>query len=117
MIQSRFNYKPSEGKTFSHEGDKTVQNDTLSIREILVRFSCGQPLPPCSMQPEYPERESDIDDPIAEVDWDDPISVREYKTVLEERCQNFSDKLNKYQTMLNELKLNENGKSESGTEE
>lgn len=95
----------------------TVQDDTLSIREILVRFGAGQPMPEIGMQPQYPENTPDIDDPIADVDWDDLVSVQEYLAKVENRCEELKKKRGDLASQLDSaLNINQLNKEENGKE-
>lgn len=75
---------------------ETVQDDALSLREILIRFSNGQPLPPVGMQPYYPSEEPSIDDTPLDISSLDMVELDSYKNSVNNR-------INELQTKLQEL--------------
>lgn len=103
MKQLRYKKYDPPTVTLSTEGCKTIQNDTMSIREILVRFAGGQTVPSVVMTPQYPEQDVDFDDPLTEVDFDDPISVREYAEKVTDRCNKYRNRLLTLQKEYNGL--------------
>lgn len=90
-LRSRYTYGESTGQT-DFAPSCTIEDDCLSIREILVRFSSGQPLPPSTLHPQYPDVEPNIDDPIANVDWDEPTSVSAYRSIVDDRINHFQSR-------------------------
>lgn len=60
------NFPPSE----------TIQDDSLTLREILTRFAGGQPLPQMQIEGSYSPVEPDIDDDTYNIDFDDPFEVQ-----------------------------------------
>lgn len=75
---------------------ETVQDDALSLREILIRFSNGQPLPPVGMQAYYPSEEPSIDDTPLDISSLDMVELDSYKNSVNNR-------INELQTKLQEL--------------
>lgn len=100
IVKSKYVYTPDVGVTFSDDGCRTVQDDCLSIREILCRFSNGQPLPDIQMNPQYPQQERDLEDPWADVDWNDLISVQEYQEKVNARCDELKAQRQHYEDLV-----------------
>ncbi len=72
---------------------ETVQDDALSLREILIRFSNGQPLPPVAAQAFYPDEEPSIDDTPIDVSGLDMVELDAYKHSVENHIKELQAKL------------------------
>lgn len=73
LIQ-RYANSPSVGQS-NFPPSCTVQDDALSIREILTRFTSGQPTPDLEREVYYPSSEPDIDSDTIDVDTADIADV------------------------------------------
>lgn len=93
---------------FSFDGVKnfppteTVQDDALSLREILIRFSNGQPLPPVAMEAYYPNEEPSIDDMPLDISSLDMVELDSYKNSVENHIMELQAKLQTLQELSQE---------------
>lgn len=94
---------------FSFDGVKgfppseTVQDDALSLREILIRFSNGQPLPPVSLQPYYPDETPSIDDTPLDISSLDMAELDAYKKSVDSHITELQTKLQALQKSSKEI--------------
>lgn len=72
---------------------ETVQDDALSLREILIRFSNGQPLPPVATRPFYPDVEPSIDDAPLDISNLDLAELHSYKASVDNHILELQAKL------------------------
>lgn len=82
---------------------ETVQDDALSLREILIRFSNGQPLPPVAAQAYYPNEEPSIDDTPLDVSSLDMVELDAYKNSVENHINELQAKLHSLQESSKEI--------------
>lgn len=100
---------------FSFDGVKgfppteTVQDDALSLREILIRFSNGQPLPPVSLQPYYPNEEPTIDDTPLDISSLDMAELDAYKKSVDNHITELQTKLQALQKSSKEIEQRKAG--------
>lgn len=73
LIQ-RYAKSPSVGQS-NFPPSCTVQDDALTIREILTRFTNGMPTPDLDREVYYPSSEPDIDSDTIDVDTADIADV------------------------------------------
>lgn len=71
---------------------QTVQDDALSIREILVRFAGGQALPPIQQEGSYPNVEPNIDDELADLDPNELTDLQQMIDISNQRAKQMQDK-------------------------
>lgn len=94
---------------FSFDGVKgfppteTVQDDALSLREILIRFSNGQPLPPVGLEPYYPSEEPSIDDRPIDISNLDMVELDAYKNSVDNHILELQTKLQALQESSKEI--------------
>lgn len=72
---------------------QTVQDDALSIREILVRFAGGQALPPIQQEGSYPTVEPNIDDELADLDPNELTDLQKMIDISNQRAKQMQDKV------------------------
>lgn len=72
---------------------ETVQDDALSLREILIRFSNGQPLPPVATESFYPDVEPSIDDAPLDISNLDLAELHSYKDSVDNHILELQAKL------------------------
>lgn len=53
--------KPDEGKSFKHVKKAVLPNQALTIREILKRFTRGEPMPVGQKDPQYHDGPYDLE--------------------------------------------------------
>lgn len=100
---------------FSFDGVKgfpateTVQDDALSLREILIRFSNGQPLPPVSLQPYYPNEEPTIDDTPLDISSLDMAELDAYKKSVDNHITELQTQLQALQKSSKEIEQRKAG--------
>lgn len=82
---------------------ETVQDDALSLREILIRFSNGQPLPPVAMESYYPNEEPSIDDTPLDISSFDMVELDSYKNSVENHIMELQAKLQTLQESSKEI--------------
>lgn len=86
-----YNHPEHKGQSY-FSPSKTVQDDALSIREILVRFAGGQSLPPIQQEGSYPNVEPNIDDPLADYDPTELTDLQEMINISNQRAQQYQNK-------------------------
>ena len=100
---------------FSFDGVKgfppteTVQDDALSLREILIRFSNGQPLPPVATQAYYPNEEPSIDDMPLDISGFDLAELHNYKSSVDNHIIELQTKLQALQESSKKIEQREAG--------
>lgn len=67
---------------------ETIQDDSLTLREILTRFAGGQPLPQMQSEGSFSPIEPDIDDDTYNIDFDDPFEVQNAIESIKNRQSN-----------------------------
>lgn len=67
---------------------ETIQDDSLTLREILTRFAGGQPLPQMQSEGCFSPVEPDIDDDTYNIDIDDPFEVQNAIDAIKSRQSN-----------------------------
>lgn len=82
---------------------ETVQDDALSLREILIRFSNGQPLPPIAAQPYFPGEEPSIDDTPLDISSLDMVELDAYKNSVDNHIVELQSKLQALQESSKEI--------------
>lgn len=82
---------------------ETVQDDALSLREILIRFSNGQPLPPVALESYYPNEEPSIDDTPLDISSLDMVELDSYKNSVENHIMELQSKLQTLQESSKEI--------------
>lgn len=89
----KFGYNHSEhhGRGY-FSASQTVQDDALSIREILVRFAGGQALPPIQQEGSYPNIEPNIDDELADLDPNELTDLQQMIDISNQRAKQMQDK-------------------------
>lgn len=90
-IKLGYNHPVHKGQSY-FSPSITVQDDALSIREILVRFAGGQSLPPIMQEGSYPTVEPNIDDPLADYDPNELTDLQEMINLSNERAQQYQNK-------------------------
>lgn len=90
-IKLGYNHPKHKGQSY-FSPSKTVQDDALSIREILVRFAGGQSLPPIMQEGSYPNVEPNIDDPLADYDPSELTDLQEMINISNQRAQQYQNK-------------------------
>lgn len=86
-----YNHPPHKGQTY-FSPSKTVQDDALSIREILVRFAGGQALPPIQQDGSYPNVEPHIDDELADLDPNELTDLEQMIEISKQRVTQLQNK-------------------------
>ncbi len=69
----------------------TVQDDALTIREILTRFTNGQPTPDLTREVSYPDSEPDINSDAIDVDTADIADVFNYASGISAKAREMLD--------------------------
>ena len=90
-IKLGYNHPDHKGQSY-FSPSKTVQDDALSIREILVRFAGGQSLPPIQHEGSYPNVEPSIDDELADLDPNELIDLQQMIDISNQRAKQMQDK-------------------------
>lgn len=72
----------------------TVQDDALTIREILTRFTNGQPTPDLTREVSYPDSEPDINSDSIDVDTADIADVFNYAAGISAKARQMLDEDN-----------------------
>lgn len=86
-----YNHTDHHGRGY-FSPSQTVQDDALSIREILVRFAGGQALPPIQQEGSYPTVEPNIDDELADLDPNELTDLQRMIDISNERAKQMQDK-------------------------
>lgn len=86
-----YNHSEHHGRTY-FSASQTVQDDALSIREILVRFAGGQALPPIQQEGSYPNVEPNIDDELADLDPNELTDLQQMIDISNSRAKQMQDK-------------------------
>lgn len=86
-----YNHTEHRGRGY-FSPSQTVQDDALSIREILVRFAGGQALPPIQQQGSYPNIEPNIDDELADLDPNELTDLQQMIDISNQRAKQMQDK-------------------------
>lgn len=86
-----YNHPEHKGQSY-FSPSQTVQDDALSIREILVRFAGGQSLPPIQQEGSFPTVEPNIDDPLADYDPNELTDLQEMINLSNQRAQQYQNK-------------------------
>lgn len=86
-----YNHPEHKGQSY-FSPSKTVQDDALSIREILVRFAGGQSLPPIQQDGSYPNVEPNIDDELADFDPNELTDLQQMIDISNQRAKQMQDK-------------------------
>lgn len=94
-----YNHPEHKGQSY-FSPSITVQDDALSIREILVRFAGGQSLPPIQQEGSYPNVEPNIDDPLADYDPTELTDLQEMINISNERAQQYQNKATELKQQL-----------------
>lgn len=82
---------------------ETVQDDSLTLREILTRFAGGQPLPQMQSEGTFSDIEPDIDDDTYNIDLDDPFEVQNAIDAIKSRQSNLEKKKFELQERIESL--------------
>lgn len=69
----------------------TIQDDALTIREILTRFTNGQPTPELTREGSYPDSEPDINSDTIDVDTADIADVFNYASGISAKARQMLD--------------------------
>lgn len=104
-----YNHPEHKGQSY-FSPSQTVQDDALSIREILVRFAGGQSLPPIQQEGSYPNVEPNIDDPLADYDPTELTDLQEMINISNQRAQQYQNKAVELKQKMAELQA----KNEAG---
>ncbi len=86
-----YNHTEHHGRGY-FSPSQTVQDDALSIREILVRFAGGQALPPIQQEGSYPNVEPNIDDELADLDPNELTDLQQMIDISNQRAKQMQDK-------------------------
>lgn len=86
-----YNHTDHHGRGY-FSPSQTVQDDALSIREILVRFAGGQALPPIQQEGSYPNVEPNIDDELADLDPNELTDLQQMIDISNQRAKEMQDK-------------------------
>lgn len=118
-----YNHTEHHGRGY-FSPSQTVQDDALSIREILVRFAGGQALPPIQQEGSYPTVEPNIDDELADLDPNELTDLHRMIDISNERAKQMQDKAAALTQKLAALKTStsiskneENGKERNDVEQ
>lgn len=85
----KIGYPVRERVTSRHyPASETIQDDSLTLREILTRFAGGQPLPQMQSEGSFSPVEPDIDDDTYNFDFDDPFEVQNAIEAIKTRQSN-----------------------------
>lgn len=84
---------------------ETIQDDSLSLREILTRFAGGQPLPQMQSQGSYSPVEPDIDDDTYNIDFDDPFEVQNAIEAIKSRQSDLERQKSELQQRIESLNV------------
>lgn len=85
----KIGYPVRERVTACHfPASETIQDDSLTLREILTRFAGGQPLPQMQREGSFSPVEPDIDDDTYNIDLDDPFEVQNAIESIKNRQSN-----------------------------
>ena len=90
-IKLGYNHPEHKGRSY-FSPSQTVQDDALSIREILVRFAGGQSLPPIQQEGSFPNIEPNIDDELADFDPNELTDLQEMINISNQRAQQYQNK-------------------------
>lgn len=101
-IKLGYNHPEHKGQSY-FSPSTTVQDDALSIREILVRFAGGQSLPPIQQEGSYPNVEPNIDDPLADYDPTELTDLQEMINISNQRAQQYQNKATELIQQMAEL--------------
>lgn len=82
---------------------ETIQDDSLTLREILTRFAGGQPLPALQSEGSFSPIEPDIDDDTFNIDFDDPYEVQNAIETIKNRQSNLEEKKLELQQRIESL--------------
>lgn len=117
-----YNHTEHRGRGY-FSPSQTVQDDALSIREILVRFAGGQALPPIQQEGSYPNIEPNIDDELADLDPNEPTELQQMIHISNQRAKQMQEKAAALTQKLAALKtptsirdVSENIKEQNGVE-
>lgn len=99
-ITTKWNYKPEAGRTFT-QPSQTVPDMTMSIREIISRYTRGLPisgnrLPPQYDGPDYEGLNLDHLDPVDRAEYiESELSKVKNRTQAEEKARKSKEKAEK----------------------
>lgn len=82
---------------------ETIQDDSLTLREILTRFAGGQPLPQMQSEGSFSPIEPDIDDDTYNIDFDDPFEVQNAIESIKNRQSNLEKQKSELQQRIEAL--------------
>lgn len=82
---------------------ETIQDDSLTLREILTRFAGGQPLPQMQSEGSFSPIEPDIDDDTYNIDLDDPFEVQNAIESIKNRQSNLEKQKSELQQRIESL--------------
>lgn len=82
---------------------ETIQDDSLTLREILTRFAGGQPLPQIQSEGTFSDIEPDIDDDTYNIDLDDPFEVQNAIESIKTRQSNLEKQKSELQQRIESL--------------
>lgn len=84
---------------------ETIQDDSLTLREILTRFAGGQPLPQIQSEGIFSPVEPDIDDDTYNIDFDDPFEVQNAIEAIKTRQSNLERQKSELQQRIESLNV------------
>ena len=84
---------------------ETIQDDSLTLREILTRFAGGQPLPQMQSEGTFSPVEPDIDDDTFNIDFDDPYEVQNAIEAIKTRQSNLERQKSELQQRIESLNV------------